>query len=325
MRGARLSTVKPSDRFEHWHAVTCQNYSTTDCRRINDADFSGQIQVKPLGALLISDVVSSTGPDNPILISRHASHIRKDACDDFMLWLTHEGTATFSQDGRAAHMQPGDLVLHDQAQPFVLEFRESHRAIMVTIPRPLLVSRMPTARRGVARRIAAGTPVGALAASVMGQLGRLEVDTNPGVVRRIGASALDILATTIETELNGLVTLAPRKARQLEQVKRYLLARLDDADLDIARIAKSQNMAPRTLCRLFAAEGTTPIRWLWRQRLAGTYKALAEGHIARVIDAALSFGFSDPSHFSRTFKAEFGQSPQAVARNQHQQRKLEDF
>jgi AraC-like DNA-binding protein len=289
---------------------------------MSEANFSGRIQVKPLGALLISDVVSSTVPDDPIRIIRNASHIRKDSRDDFLLWLTLEGTATFAQDGRAAHMHPGDLVLHDQTQPFVLEFRESHRAIMVTIPRPLLISRMPTARRCVARRIAAGTPIGALAASVMGQLGRLEADTNPVVVRRIGASALDILATTMETELNGL---APRKVRQLEQVKRYLLARLDDADLDIARIAKSQNMAPRTLSRLFAVEGTTPIRWLWRQRLAGTYKALAEGHIAQVIDAALTFGFSDPSHFSRSFKAEFGQSPQAVARNQHERRKLEEF
>lgn len=321
MRGAPLSTVKPSDRFERWHAVTCQNYSTTDCQLISDANFNGLIQVKPLGALLISDAVSSTVPDNPIRITRHASHIRKDSRDDFMLWLTLDGTAILAQDGRTAHMHPGDLVLYDQTQPFVLEFRESHRAIMVTIPRPLLISRMPTASQCVARRIAAGTPIGALAASLTGQLSRLEVDTNPVVVRRIGASTLDILATTMETELNGVM---PRKARQLEQVKRYLLARLDDADLDIARIAKSQNMAPRTLSRLFALEGTTPIRWLWRQRLAGTYKALAEGHIAQVIDAAFSYGFSDPSHFSRTFKAAFGQSPKAVARNQYQ-RRLEEF
>jgi len=36
----------------------------------------------------------------------------------------------------------------------------------------------------------------------------------------------------------------------------------------------------------------TPIRWLWRQRLSASYKALAEGHIKHVTDAALSFGFT---------------------------------
>jgi transcriptional regulator GlxA family with amidase domain len=98
------------------------------------------------------------------------------------------------------------------------------------------------------------------------------------------------------------------------------MANLGDTDLDLARIACSQSMAPRTLNRLFAAEGTTPIRWLWRQRLAASYKALAEGHVRQVIDAAFSFGFSDPSHFSRAFKAEFGQPPHAIAcarRNWH--------
>ena len=73
-------------------------------------------------------------------------------------------------------------------------------------------------------------------------------------------------------------------------------------------------MAPRTLYRLFAAEGTTPIRWLWQQRLAASFKALTEGKVTQVTDAALSHGFSDVSHFSRTFRATFGQSPRMFKR-----------
>jgi len=316
MHRTALASAKPNDSFEHWHQVTCLNYSTTDCWRADDANFGGRIDVKSLGTLLISDIVACTSPDNPIRVTRRGSHIRKDGRDDFMLWLTLEGTATLSQGDHAAHMRPGDLMLHDQTQPFVLEFSENHRAIMITIPRPLLVSRLPTARRCVARRIAAGTPIGALAASVTEHLSRMEAHADLDVAQRVTASALDILATTIETELKESGATLPHRARQLEQVKRYLMTNLGDADLDIARIAQSQSMAPRTLNRLFAAEGTTPIRWLWRQRLAASYRALAEGHVRQVTDAALSFGFSDPSHFSRAFKAEFGQSPRAVARSQ---------
>jgi AraC-like DNA-binding protein len=73
-------------------------------------------------------------------------------------------------------------------------------------------------------------------------------------------------------------------------------------------------MAPRTLNRLFAGEGATPIRWLWQQRLAASFTALVEGRVGQVTDAALSFGFSDLSHFSRAFKAQFGHSPQFVLR-----------
>lgn len=310
-----LASAKPSDSFEHWHQVTCLNYSTTDCTMIDRSNFDGKIDIKSLGTLLISDIVASTSVDSPIHVTRRAPHIRRDGRDDFMLWLTLEGTATLAQGDRAAPMQPGDLMLHDQTQPFVLEFSGKHRAVLVTIPRPLLISRVPTARRCVARRIAAGTPIAALAASVIEHLSRMDGHVDHDVIQRITASALDILATTIEAELRNSAELMPRRLRQLEQVKRYLISNLGDNELDIARIAKSQSMAPRTLNRLFAPEGTTPIRWLWRQRLLASYKALAEGQIRQVTDAALSYGFSDSAHFSRAFKSEFGQSPQEVARS----------
>ena len=88
-----------------------------------------------------------------------------------------------------------------------------------------------------------------------------------------------------------------------------MLAHLHRAELDIDTIAKAQNVSPRTLNRLFATDGTTPIRWLWQQRLDASYKALAEGHVTQVTDAAMSFGFTDMSHFSRVFKKTFGTSP----------------
>ncbi len=145
-------------------------------------------------------------------------------------------------------------------------------------------------------------------------LSRMETHAEIDVAQRLIGSALDILATTIETELKETTSPLPHRARQLEQVKRYLMANLNETSLGLEQIARSQSIAPRTLNRLFAAEGTTPIRWLWRQRLAASYRALAEGHVRQVTDAAFSFGFSDPSHFSRAFKAEFGLSPQDVAR-----------
>eukprot|EP01032_Pedospumella_encystans_P034527 gene34527-39031_t len=66
--------------------------------------------------------------------------------------------------------------------------------------------------------------------------------------------------------------------------------------------------------RLFATEGTTPGRWLWQQRLEASYRALAEGRVRQVSQAALEFGFTDLSHFSRAFKARFGRSPKDVQR-----------
>ena len=152
------------------------------------------------------------------------------------------------------------------------------QALSVTVPRPLLTARLPQARHYVSRRIAGNSRLGALAGTLVRELYRLDDATEDAVACRLGASALDILATTLETEL-GAVEPCAEHQRRFAAVKRYILANLHDPELDLAKIVKTQAMAPRTLYRLFAGEGTTPMRWLWQQRLAASFKALAEGQI----------------------------------------------
>jgi AraC-like DNA-binding protein len=303
--------VGPGDGFDRWHHVTCREFSLTECRRIPDGEFQASISIRNFGPLIINDISSSTPATDRIRVVRSTGAVRKDPRDYFMLWLTVSGEVIFAQNGREAHMRKGDLVLHDQSQPFTLEFAERAHSIMVSIPRPLLTSRLPDAHRLTARHIGHPSKLQALAGSLIRRLALLEGQAQE-TVTRLGMSALDIFATTIEVELTGE---APRHSRdRLAKVKKYILANLHDPRLDLDTIAAMQNMAPRTLNRLFAAEGTTPIRWLWQQRLASSYRALAEGHFGNVTEVALSFGFSDMSHFSRTFKATFGQSPHEVKR-----------
>lgn len=306
--------IKPGDSFDHWHQATCRNYSLTECRSIATQRFRGQISIRAFGSLAISDIFTGTPADELITVIRTSTDLRKDRRDDFQLWLTLEGDALFAQNGLAARMRVGDLVLQDQAQPFALEFGPQHRALLVTIPRPLMTSRLPEASRFVARRIASDASLGMLASTIVQQLVALDNPSNE-VARRISSSALDILATAFEVELSGHSEEATTQLRRLAQVKRYISANLHNSKLDLDKIAKAQNMSSRTLNRLFACEGTTPIRWLWQQRLAASFRALVEGQVSYVTDAALTFGFSDSSHFSRAFKSAYGQSPQTLVRS----------
>ena len=302
-----------SQCFEQWHYATCHNYSNTDYRRTGHGTFSGHISARSFGALTVSQL-SSSAPENRIEVLRGSTEIRRDPRDYFMLMLVCCGDVGLAQAGRSTRLLSGDMGIYDQARPFTMEFGGETGHIIVTIPRALLDSRLPGAERLTARRITSGSKLGALTAMVVGQLVEFEVSLDEDVANRVGASALDILATTLEAEFSEDAETDGRRHTQLARVKRYVAANLHDPEMTIDSIAAAQNLAPRTLHRLFSAEGTTPIRWLWRQRLSASYKALAEGHIKHVTDAALSFGFTDLSHFSRAFKKTFGRAPHTLVR-----------
>ena len=308
---SRTDVVRPGDGFAHWHAVTCRRYSLTECNAVPDRRFSARISLGAFGPLTISKISSTIGGGDPLRVVRGAGDIRRDGRDDFMIWLPLEGETAFAQDGRALRMHCGDLLLHDQAQPFDLQFGRHADAMMITVPRPLLLARLPEAAAMVARPLSAASRCGALAADLMRDLLRQSEAAEVELARRGGIAALDIVAATFEAELAGTAGPAHGDAR-LRQAKRYMMARLDDPALDVETIARAQHMSPRTLTRLFARAGETPIRWLWRQRLAASYRMLAEGGARNITEVALAHGFSDPSHFSRAFRQAFGRTPQSV-------------
>jgi AraC family transcriptional regulator len=101
-----------------------------------------------------------------------------------------------------------------------------------------------------------------------------------------------------------------REAEIAEAVRMLLLRRLGEP-LPLAEIAAAFGITPFTLCRLFARHAGLPVhQYRRRLRLRQALDRLAGGE-RDITGLALDLGFSDHSHLTNAFRAEYGVPPSA--------------
>lgn len=123
--------------------------------------------------------------------------------------------------------------------------------------------------------------------------------------------ALAIGATRDAAETAGSRGVATARLRAIKQDVAGMLGR---DDLSVAVIAARHRCAPRSVQRLFEAEGTTFSEYVLTQRLARARQLLVDPRRAgeKVNSIAFDAGFRDPSYFHRSFRRRYGESPSVV-------------
>lgn len=129
--------------------------------------------------------------------------------------------------------------------------------------------------------------------------------------------------TAFATAFSQLGPRAPQPgALRLDEKLREAIERLEAPEGPLpsnGELAKRMGCCEDHFIRLFRQQtGVSPARYGQAQRMAAAAEALI-GSDRTIDDLADALGFSDRSHFSRRFKAEFGQSPAAYRRNHRQE------
>jgi transcriptional regulator GlxA family with amidase domain len=84
------------------------------------------------------------------------------------------------------------------------------------------------------------------------------------------------------------------------------------APLPVDELARRVNLSPSYLTRLFRDEvGSAPAAFDRAQRLNRAYDLIRHSFLS-IKQVMADVGWSDPSHFSRDFKRQFGSSPRAL-------------
>jgi transcriptional regulator GlxA family with amidase domain len=104
------------------------------------------------------------------------------------------------------------------------------------------------------------------------------------------------------------------RAARIHAIKQDIARSINQPDLSVAALAERHGCTPRSLQRMFEADGTTFTQHVLEQRLSHAHRILNDpGHESEKISAvALACGFGDLSYFNRVFRQRYGASPSDI-------------
>ena len=301
------AAVSPAHRFSYWNETICAYLSPVDSvQGAADQPFSARLRRIDAGRLQVSDLEFS-----PMRNDRTHNLLRSRPNENFFVALMVSGHGQLRQGERCARPGPGDVVVYDSGHPFTWVFDDDTRMLIAQVPRRTLTSRIQATDQIAARTLRGDEPCASLISTVLNATVRLAERSDRDGLQRLGTSLADSLAAALEFGLvDGQRSVGHRDV--LARAKAILLRRVDDPEFDFAQLVQEAGVSSRTLCRVFAADGTTAMRWLWRQRLEHANRLLRERRVATVSEAAMRSGFNDLSHFARAFRSQFGAVPRSL-------------
>jgi AraC-like DNA-binding protein len=306
---SRTLDLPGGQRFDFWKDTLAEMFVPLEVTRPEkDADFRGFLAGTDLGALRLVEVRAQAHT-----ALRTSRLVARAPAGCYKLGLQLRGSAVLVQDGREAMLTPGKFALYDTDRPYTLAFEAEHRMLILVFPRELL--RLPydsVARLTATALPGSGCDLGSLIPSFLTQVASVIDGAPTHSTVRLAGNVLDLLTTVLAERLDRSPADgdAPHRALML-QLTTFIEGRLPDPELSPQLIADAHHISLRQLHKLFHSSGTTVAGWIRQRRLEHCSRDLVDPRAAELPVSAIGarWGYPDPAHFSRLFKAAYGMGP----------------
>lgn len=295
------SSWHPSrERVEAWrHAVGHYFYTGTRVPHGSER-FQAQLAAKSVGGITILEThLSSMNTRCDI------RHLPQNDRNLFFVSLMLAGRATLRSHWGDLVQDSGEIVTWGVNTSHHWESEGPIHSLCFKVPSTLL-SDADRKLMTQPNKLQSRMPVHSLIGSMMRSISEVSWRSDSTIAHRLRVAFLYTLLSGLEVSQAGLER---REDDLLRAAHQYILSRLGDQDLTATLVARALNVSVRTLQRMFAANGTTVVTWIIRQRLEHSRHLLSAGACRGISDVALMCGFKSFSHFSRAFKAAYGVSP----------------
>jgi AraC-like DNA-binding protein len=269
--------------------------------KLAGAGFRGRIATSDLGPLRL---VSLDTPESAC-VGRE-----RDACDgeNLAVKVMTRGRTRIEQGRGDAELGPADLVLLDPTR--ALRFESTAAAhVTILVPRRELRIRPAQIDRLIGVRVDGSHGPGALVSVLARESARSATEFREAEALRSAAAVVELIAVALEARLGDEQPAPDERLR--DRITGYIEARLADPELSPHGIAAAHYISVRRLHKLFEDQPLTVAALIRRRRLERCRAELA-GSGRTVSAVAARWGFSDPTHFSKLFKATYGYNARAL-------------
>ena len=229
--------------------------------------------------------------------------------DPFKVCIQRRGQSVVRQGDTELVLAPGDIAIYDTSRPYELRFDEGWECLAMTLPRRALAASDAVIERSMSRGWTSLDGRTGVLGHLLGSAVR-EVPQAGGAAH-LGEAAIQLLSCLV----GGVDQGDPGEALRTRIIA-YVEAHASDPDLGHDAVAAAHGLSPRSLHRLFEDQPRSAMAHLREFRLLAIRDALLDPAYASCSTAAIAarWGFLDPSHFARTFRARFGITPGALRR-----------
>jgi len=260
--------------------------------------FSAKVRRRRLADLSL--VECTCGPNGGV---RRKHELSATDGEYLIMLMTLSGHEVVTQGGRTLQLPPGSVVVWDSELPAAFLVQDT------LVKRSLLVPKAALAEVGTRGELRTGAVLDVSAPAVLLLSRYLDglsaaLDTLPhGAVPAARNAAIELLGAALQND-----RAAPSAGSATRCAAEALIdRRLADPALTPGAVARALGISTRSLYRAFEDSGETVAGFIRTRRLARARDDLLVGHT--VSQVARFWHFTDPSHFSRSFKRHYGINP----------------
>ena len=293
--------------IEYWHDSVCDKILELNFKALDERPFQGEFSVTPVGDLKVGNFRVS-----PLVSKRHDASVSNAGDTSAMLCFVLAGSTQTEVGNRHLHLPPGAGAIFRDNRPYIVTNRAPVHMLTVQIPEATLAGGTTVLERVAHRDLARSSELFALTKRYVEFLATLTSDLNANAGKRIGRNLADLVnALLAEVVQQAPVRLSEYKALALMRVHMFVEEHLAYPDLGPQMVSSALRLMPRYINKLLAAEGTSLGRLIRDRRLKRIAADLLDPALAarNISIIAMANGFTDQSHFSKTFRQRYAMSP----------------